>query len=446
MRLTFINHACCRIEAGPVTILTDPWIEGPVFNQGWDLLIPTPMDFDRIMEGVTHVWISHEHPDHFAVPFMVRAAKTHRDRIAILFQKTRDRRVADFCEKQGLRVIEMPHGETIDLGSGVRATCHPSDFYDSWLHLSDGQHSLLNLNDCPIRNERGLIEVAKKLPAPPTVLLTQFSYAAWKGGRDNRAFRAFAAREKSEIVALQARILKPAFTVPFASFVYFSNVENDYLNDSVNTPRDAARAITQGGSRPLILHPGDTWTIGDESWDNERPLERYDAAYARLASLPKRDGGRSASLDELRDAYRDYRSRIRARNSPLLLRILRLIPGLGALRPIPIRLWDTGARLRFSVLDGLTELGPADPAPEVAMHSSSLLYILKNEFGYDTLTVNGRFEATPAGFADMTRSLAIGSLNAMGLSISLGLLANPRIVTILLDRLRGVMRRLQPAA
>jgi len=32
----------------------------------------------------------------------------------------------------------------------------------------------------------------------------------------------------------------------------------------------------------------------------------------------------------------------------------------------------------------------------------------------------------------------------MGLSISLGLLANPRVVAILLGRLKGVMRRLRP--
>lgn len=343
MRLTLVNHACCRIEAGPVTILTDPWIEGPVFNQGWDLLIPTPMDFLKIVDGVTHIWVSHEHPDHFAVPFLIQVAKTRRDQIIILFQKTRDRRVASFCEAQGLRIIEMTAGEAIDLGGNVRATSYPYDFYDSWLHLSDGQHSIVNLNDCTLRRERDLVEVARHVPAP-TVLLTQFSYAAWKGGRDNRAFRAFAAQQKNDTLALQARILRPGFTVPFASFVYFSNVENDYLNNSVNTPRDAARAIAAGGSQPLILFPGDTWTVGDTSWNNEAALKRYDAAYAAIASLPRRDGGRSASLEELREAYRDYRKRIQARNSRLLLRMLRLLPGLGALRPVPIRLWDTGAK------------------------------------------------------------------------------------------------------
>jgi hypothetical protein len=69
--------------------------------------------------------------------------------------------------------------------------------------------------------------------------------------------------------------------------------------------------------------------------------------------------------------------------------------------------------------------------------------VLQNEFGYDTLTVNGRFEATPEGFAKMTRSLAIGSLNAMGLSISPRLLFNVHVVVVLLRRLRGVLGRMK---
>jgi hypothetical protein len=91
-----------------------------------------------------------------------------------------------------------------------------------------------------------------------------------------------------------------------------------------------------------------------------------------------------------------------------------------------------------SVVDGFTVVSAGEP--DVAMHSSSLSFIFLNAFGYDTLTVNGRFEATPAGFARMTKSLAIGSLNAMGLSVSPRLLLNARVVLNLLRQLAGVLR------
>ena len=47
--------------------------------------------------------------------------------------------------------------------------------------------------------------------------------------------------------------------MPFASFVYFSNAENSYLNDHINRPADAAAAISAAGAEPVILCPGDTW-------------------------------------------------------------------------------------------------------------------------------------------------------------------------------------------
>jgi hypothetical protein len=77
------------------------------------------------------------------------------------------------------------------------------------------------------------------------------------------------------------------------------------------------------------------------------------------------------------------------------------------------------------------------------MHSSSLLFLLKNDFGYDTLTVNGRFESSTEGFAKMTRALGIGSLNAMGIRIAPSLLFNLRVLMILSGKLRQVMTRMR---
>ena len=79
------------------------------------------------------------------------------------------------------------------------------------------------------------------------------------------------------------------------------------------------------------------------------------------------------------------------------------------------------------------------------MHSSSLSFIFNNPFGYDTLTVNGRFEASPQGFAKMTKSLAIGSLNAMGLAIAPSLVMNLKVVLMLLRRLASVIRNMTGA-
>jgi hypothetical protein len=439
VKLTFVNHACCKLNAGDIGLLFDPWIDGSAFNDGWDLLIPTPLSLDAIMAGVTHIWLSHEHPDHFSPSFLARIAGSHKDRVTILFQSTRDRRVAQFCRGLGFRVIEMDGGVPLALGGGVTATCGPYDFYDSWLHVTDGAQSVLNLNDCQIAAPADLHRVAK-LFGPPTLLLSQFSYAAWKGGKDDRRFREEAAGKKRNTLTVQTRILRPRHVLPFASFIYFSNVENAYLNDAMNTPRTAVETLTAAGTIPVALYPGEEWEIGAPH-DNASALARYEQRLAELPRLPLRGPGESASLDRLREAFAAYRARMMAQNSRLLIALLRGLPFLGTFQPITVRLTDLDLLISFSLLDGIAVLSGG--AVDVAMHSSSLLFLLKNDFGYDTLTVNGRFECSTEGFAKMTRALGIGSLNAMGISIAPSLIFNLRILVILVGKLRQVMARMK---
>jgi UDP-MurNAc hydroxylase len=435
VQVTLINHACVKLAVGDVTVLCDPWIDGPVFNFGWDLLIKTPMDLDAIMAGVTHIWISHEHPDHFSPKFLGEIAPRYAGRIPILFQETRDKRVKTFCESRGFTVVELPDRARRPLG-GVEAMCGTSYPYDSWLYLSDGRARVLNLNDCAVREEHELRKLAAAV-GPLDLLLTQFSYAAWKGGPDNAPYRAAAARQKLEAVAAQARMLRPRHVVPFASMIYFSNQENAYLNDRVNRPDDACATIAAAGARPVILYPGDRWD-SDAPYDDGPARERYRAVYAGLAGLPLRPPGETVALRELEHQFAVYQAKVYAQNSRLLIGLLRRLPVLGAFRPVTIRLTDLDTLVSVSVVDGFAVVSTGEP--DVAMHSSSLSFIFLNAFGYDTLTVNGRFDATPAGFARMTKSLAIGSLNAMGLSVSPRLLLNARIVLNLLGQLAGVLR------
>jgi UDP-MurNAc hydroxylase len=440
MQVTLINHACVKLAIGDIAVLCDPWIDGPVFNFGWDLLIKTPMDIDAIMAGVTHIWISHEHPDHFSPKFLDQIAAQYVGRIPILFQKTRDKRVKTFCESRGFTVVELADRARRSF-DGVAVMCGTSEFYDSWLYLSDGNSRVLNLNDCRVRDERELRKLAACI-GPLDLLLTQFSYAAWKGGTANPHYRALAAQQKLDVVAAQTRILRPRHVVPFASLIYFSNEENAYLNDRVNRPDDAHAAIAAAGGRPVILFPGDRWSP-DQPYDDTTARERYRAVYGGLASLPLRPPGDSVPLAELQREFAAYRAKIYAKNSRLLIGLLRRLPVLGAFRPVTIRLTDLDTLVSVSVVDGFAVVARGEP--DVAMHSSSLAFVLRNEFGYDTLTVNGRFDATPAGFARMTKSLAIGSLNAMGLAVSPRLVLNLPIVLILLRLLVTVLRTMRGA-
>ena len=436
MQITLVNHACVKLTLGGVTILCDPWLSGAAFNNGWDLLVKTPMTLDQVMDGVTHIWVSHEHPDHFVPKFFLDIAARYAS-IPVLFQETRDRRVRSFIEKQGFKVTELPDRRAHAIGD-VRVTCGVSEFYDSWLHVSDGSNAILNLNDCA-EDDEGELRAIARLTGPIDVLLTQFSYAAWKGGRANAQFRALAAKRKLDTIATQVRALKPRRVVPFASFIYFSNEENCYLNDHVNRPADAAAAIAAAGAAPLILFPGDRWSA-DTPHDDAAARAAYARVYDGLSALPLRPPGDSVPLERLEREFAAYRDGVFRRNSEVLIRLLRRLPLLGAFHPVTIRLTDLDQTVRVSIVDGFA-VGPAG-SQDVAMHSSSLSFIFNNAFGFDTLTVNGRFEATPEGFGRMTKSLAIGSLNAMGLAVSPKLVMNFKVVLMLLRRLAGVIRNM----
>ena len=60
---------------------------------------------------------------------------------------------------------------------------------------------------------------------------------------------------------------------------------------------------------------------------------------------------------------------------------------------------------------------------------------LKNEFGFDTLTVNGCFECDPQNFSKVSKTLAIRSLNAIGLKLNLGIIFKLDVILLFLKKL-----------
>lgn len=437
MNLSFVNHASVKIYADGIAILCDPWLEGSAFFDGWDLLIRTPMTSDEVMKDVTHIWISHEHPDHFSPRFLAQVAQRHPE-VVVLMQRTRDGRMKSFCQSKGLRVLELDDRVPTNLSPRVRITVGTHEFYDSWLHVTDGERSVLNLNDCGIDDPDVLAALRRDLGAPD-VLLSQFSYAAWKGGRDHRAFRAHAAARKLRVLATQSEALGAAYVLPFASFVYFSHEENAFMNDGINDVDDAVGAIKTGGALPLVLYPGDAWEVGG-AHDPEPARARYREAYRALPELPRHKAGPSVPLERLAASFLAWRARCLVENDRRTLWMLRRVPGRAALGPVRVRLHDLDLTVAVGLFDGfaIVDDGPFD----ASMHSSSLQFVFAQTFGFDTLTVNGRFEADAAGFSRMTRSFALGSLNGMGLRIGPSLAKDAWVVALLLRKLRTVAGRL----
>jgi len=440
--IEFVNHASVIISYEDVSILSDPWFSGTAFHDGWRLMYELQdNEITDILKKITHVYISHEHPDHFRPAFL--ANKNIKNilidkKVEFLFQNTADKRVVSFLKKNGYTVGELNENEKINLSDDVQVQIIKYDFYDSALIIKTPGLKILNLNDCPMREENEINKFRKK-HGNFDIVLSQYSYAAWKGGANNKIYRENAAKEKLESLERQATILNCKTLIPFANFVYFSNELNSYMNDSINTPEKVINKFLNKKFDTVILAPKEIQEMNNLK-QNQASLDFWKDTINDISLKPKDRYEKSVSFEDLKTECEAYNRRILKKNSKFLIFFLHKIKIMHFFQTINIKLYDHNKSYNYSIFKGLVVSEYLDP--DVSMHSQSLAFIFKNEFGFDTLTVNGCFESNKKNFSKFVKTFGIGTLNAAGFSFSLGLLAEPLIIFSFFTRLKNVVKKL----
>ncbi|MBV8366673.1 MAG: MBL fold metallo-hydrolase [Candidatus Eremiobacteraeota bacterium] len=405
----WVNHAGFIFDYDGVRLLSDPWIDGTAFNNGWALLSKTRFryqDFNRI----THIWFSHEHPDHFSPPNLRRIPEAARKRITVLFQQTLDRKVIRFCDSLGFKdVVELEPGRWLDLSKRLRVLCCPYTDADSWIALQTPEGTILNINDCIVDSHRKARAI-RKIVGPVRVLMTQFSYAQWAGNPDDRVSQAEDAREKLERIKKQSAIFQPAAIIPFASFMWFCHEENFWLNHEMNgVARTAAFITANTNAAPVVLYPGQCWRLGDDH-DWRLAARAYGQDYQQSVSGGPIEHARPAPYSEIEAAFEAFLQRIHAKNNPLL-----------ALIPVPnttVRVTDADVTLKLT-LRGLQRITEPRGGADIATSAESLMYCLRFDWGSSTLHANGRFTgAKKARHTRFFRFFRIADDNNHGKTVS----------------------------
>lgn len=429
--IRWVNHASFIIESEYVRLISDPWLFGSAFHNGWDLLCETKFTVDDFAD-ITHIWFSHEHPDHFSPPVLKSIPDKHRRKITVLFQQTKDKKVIEHCRGLGFMVQELPPHQWFQLEPNCRVMCGKVPFLDSWLFVQTEDAAILNANDCVVDGE-GVAKDIVKHTGEVDILLTQFSYAMWEGNPDEPHLRLESAAEKLRRVKLQIDTFKPTYTIPFASFVYFSHEENFFCNDSINTVQDAHDFIrNETSSTPLILYPEDRWAVGTDH-DNAASLRQYAIDYD-LNTKPLHSSV-SVPIDELRTLAQAYIAEVKEKNSTLFMGLMAL-PPLRYFQPITIYLSDLTETVRFDINHGLSLEENPSGDPHCSMSSESLAYIFKHDWGFDTLTVNGRFLATQPNYKRLIKTFFLGPLNNTGRYLHPKTFFEPSFVLRALSKLR----------
>ena len=409
-RILWINHAGFELQTEGIRLVIDPWLDGLAFNKSWALLSETryrPDDF----AGVDYVWFSHEHPDHFSPSSLRSIPAPIRADITILFQATRDRRVARYCRELGFKEVrELKNWEPVDLAPGVSfALCKLEDDLDSLCFIKTPLHSYLNINDCVVRDSETFHREILSRTGRPDVFLTQFSYANWTGNPGDVAAMKAVADSKLADIEQQLAIYQPKTLIPFASFVWFCRTDNFHLNDGANSIADVYERF-RNRVDCAVLYPGDVWVVG-EPCDSLGAVRRYKADTAAIAG-PLGIADDVFSAEQLQSLSDDLLNRIKSDNSVWMLRPLQF---LGYIAPVAIYLTDLKRSLTYSMFDGIKWTDREQGDADMEFTSVALAQMLRHGSGFDTLYISGRYtERRPGARGQLGRNFVLSRRNEVG--------------------------------
>ncbi|MBM3672190.1 MAG: MBL fold metallo-hydrolase [Actinobacteria bacterium] len=290
MRCTVIGHSSVFFETSGPTILVDPWFSGSCYWRSW-WHYPPMGDIDPAWLRPDYLYVTHDHFDHFHYPTIRKldpATKVLVPRFGVDFM------VGEFRRLGFKDVTELKHGRVTTLAPDVRVASYQYGFDDTLFVVADGDHTVIDFNDCKIRG-RPLQKVVKQMGEPDLVLKSH-SFAQ---GYPN-CYEADDPKDL-ELVSRQTYFtdfigtvdeLKPRFAVPFASMVGFLHPESRHCNEHIVTPVEVVEAYRAAsptsGTEAITMAPGDTWdsTSGferaDFDWYTDR--EKYLDECADLAA------------------------------------------------------------------------------------------------------------------------------------------------------------------
>ena len=415
MFIDWVNNASFILESAGVRLICDPWLDGTIFNSGWKLLSETKLRYEDFGD-ITHIWLSHEHPDHFSPPNLRSIPEQYRRKITVLFHETKDKRVVNVCRALGFQVQELVEGEPVDLAKDFRLVSGRQGLIDSWMAVFSEGKTVLNMNDCVYDRRRDMEAIKSKL-GRVDLLLSQFSFANWVGNPGDHACHKEHAKRKFAEVRTQVQIFKPAMFVPFASFIYFCHAENFFMNQAVNHIRDVYRFVSQELHVPtVVLYPGDHWEVG-AAHDSDEAMRRYDLDYGRMMTTAPETTA-SVTMSKLQEAAQAFLLKSATRNERYLL---------NALISSVVQIRDLGILVEFSYHHGLTEV--AGKHPDIIMSSDSLLHCLSYDWGGECLAINGRYEVPAGGHPQLFFWIfRVPAHNRLGSAFDLAFLARQAVM------------------
>jgi len=414
-KIKFVNHASYIIYHDKICLITDPWIEGTAFNKGWSLIEPTKFKYSDFSE-ITHIWFSHEHPDHFSPANLKNIPLEIRKNITILFHKTKDKKVINFCKQLDFKeCIELPT-TWFELSQDFKILNIPHNDGDSWMCVKAGDFTLLNINDCVLEDDKQVYQIKRKINSKKIdVLFTQFSYANWAGNKEDKETRKKFAAKKIREIERQVSIFQPTYTIPFASFVWFCHEENFYMNDEINKIDYVYNHLKEKlNTTPIILFPSEEWDIKSEH-NSIASIQKWINSYNLNIVAEKTIKSSFIKQTDLIELGNDFIKNLIRNNTKWMYLFL---------KPSYIFIEDHNCSYKLS-LRGFEKVERNQENCDISMSSDSLLYCFKFLWGGSTTRINGRYQVPKHGkFYNWKLYFQISELNNHGEKFDLKFILN----------------------
>ncbi len=396
-KIKLINHSSILITSQneKIGILSDPWYDGFAFNNGWSLLYKNSNeDISNLLKKINYIFISHEHPDHFSIKFFNDFGEDiKKNNIKILFQETKDKRVENFLKKKGFEIIILKNDITTNLSDECKITLFKQGHIDSSFLLETENFYHLNMNDCEfLDRELSLIKKKIENKDKKIVIYIQFSYAAY---RSSEKWLREAAYYKLSRIKKISKFFNCDLIVPFASFIYFCHSENFNLNKYTNNCEKTSQYLKKNEIDHCFLNPeNDLIKLSDVLKNNNelislnsQSINFWDQRFKNI-KLINHEGEPSEILQQNKDIFL---KRIEEKNNIYLLFIIRYLSFKFFFGDVVIGINKTNKvyLLNFFQIKEIDSLKSVD----INLSSDQFNFMLKEQFGFDTMLVSGRMKA-----------------------------------------------------
>lgn len=361
-------------------------------------------------------------------------------------------RFRDKLAALGFAVRELPHGVPTRLGP-LELTSYQYRADDTALAISGGGATLLDLNDCLLR-DRSLGELLGRHPRIDLMLASFANAEAYPivySFEDPTERPDWDDASRFDTFLAKVRAIDPEAVAPFASMFCFLEPSLRWLNDRIVPPTQLLERLrTEVRARPLAMDPGDVWTpegLARRSavdWARRDDLlEGYAQAHAaeiqQLVAREQIPGGREALEGAFSRFFRGFAARVPAPlRGRLELRVRFDVTGAAA-----TTCWLAFDRGRLSL-----DAPACDDAWDVRIEVPGwpLWMVLSGQEWWQHLGISCRYRATLRPGARQ-RELWLWTLlylDDLGY-LSLGAFSSPRALGVLLRRHREVVQYLRDA-